>query len=69
VIEMKILYAQSGEGSSVQKIVLSNMQREKLLVAEEVKNLSEEFYVIRTNALISNVPKLYRIRLMLAMHR
>jgi hypothetical protein len=68
-IEIKILYARSGEGSSVRKIVLSNMQREKLLVAEEVKNLSEKFYVIRTNALISNIPKLYRIRLMLAMHR
>jgi hypothetical protein len=46
MIEIQILYAQSGEGSSVRKIMLSSMQREELLVADEAKNLSEKFYVI-----------------------
>jgi hypothetical protein len=42
-MEDKDLYIQSGGGSSVRKIVLSNIQRGKLLVAEEAKNLSESF--------------------------
>ena len=69
MIEIQILYAQSGEGSSVRKIVLSNTKRGKLLVAEEAKNLSENFMSSGLMHWFPTYQKLDRIMLMLAMHR